>query len=77
VAARLDAVYAAFAGQGAVLLTACFPDPGAPLGLPGPLAGPLARRQRVVDAVVHAMSGRSRAVHLHARAGDWITDRAM
>ncbi|NEY33649.1 SGNH/GDSL hydrolase family protein [Streptomyces sp. PRKS01-65] len=77
VAARLDAVYAAFAGQGAVLLTACLPDPGALLGLPGPLAGPLARRQRAVNAVVHALSGRHGAVHLHARAGDWVTDRAL
>lgn len=77
VAAGLDAVYAAFAGQGAVLLTACLPDPGALLGLPGPLAGPLARRQRAVNAVVHALSDRYRAVHLHAHAGDWVTDRAM
>jgi lysophospholipase L1-like esterase len=77
VAARLDEVYAAFAHQGAVLLTACLPDPGAMLGLPGALARPLARRQRAVNTVVHALSERYGAVHLHAAAGAWLTDRAM
>ncbi|KUO11229.1 SGNH/GDSL hydrolase family protein [Streptomyces sp. DSM 15324] len=77
VAARLDTVYAAFAEQGAVLLTACLPDPGAMLGLPGALARPLARRQRAVNTVVHALSERYGAVHLHAAEGAWLTDRAM
>lgn len=77
VAARLDTVYAAFAEQGAVLLTACLPDPGAMLGLPGALARPLARRQRAVNAVVHALSDRYGAVHLHASEDAWLTDRAM
>ncbi|MFS8203485.1 SGNH/GDSL hydrolase family protein [Streptomyces sp. CWNU-52B] len=77
VAGRLDEVYAAFTGQGAVLLTACLPDPGAMLGLPGALARPLARRQRAVNAVVHALSERYGAVHLHAAEGDWVDDRAM
>jgi lysophospholipase L1-like esterase len=77
VAARLDAVYAAFAEQGAVLLTACLPDPGAMLGLPGALARPLARRQRAVNTVVHALSERYGAVHLHASEGAWLMDRAM
>ncbi|MFI6935977.1 SGNH/GDSL hydrolase family protein [Streptomyces sp. NPDC050287] len=77
VAARLDTVYAAFTEQGAVLLTACLPDPGAMLGLPGALARPLARRQRAVNAVVHALSGRYGAVHLHACEDEWLTDRAM
>ncbi|MEV5817244.1 SGNH/GDSL hydrolase family protein [Streptomyces mutabilis] len=77
VAARLDTAYAAFTAQGALLLTACLPDPGTMLGLPGALARPLARRQRAVNAVVHALSDRYGAVHLHACEGDWITDRAM
>ncbi|WP_234425432.1 SGNH/GDSL hydrolase family protein, partial [Streptomyces kebangsaanensis] len=77
VAARLDRVYAAFTGRGAVLLTACLPDPGAMLGLPGALARPLTRRQRAVNAVVHALSERYGVVHLHADAGGWVTDRAM
>ncbi|MDK1346524.1 SGNH/GDSL hydrolase family protein [Streptomyces sp. 378] len=77
VAARLDQVYAACTGQGAVLLTACLPDPGAMLGLPWALAGPLARRQRAVNTVVHALSERYGALHLHACEGDWITDRAL
>jgi lysophospholipase L1-like esterase len=77
VAARLDTVYGAFTARGALLLTACLPDPGTMLGLPGVLARPLARRQRAVNAVVHALSDRYGAVHLHACEGDWITDRAM
>ncbi|MFJ5899723.1 SGNH/GDSL hydrolase family protein [Streptomyces sp. NPDC093064] len=77
VAARLDRVFAAFTGRGAVLLTACLPDPGAMLGLPDALARPLARRQRAVNTVVHALSERYGAVHLHADAGQWLTDRAM
>ncbi|MFF4397551.1 SGNH/GDSL hydrolase family protein [Streptomyces sp. NPDC001480] len=77
VAARLDEVYAAFTGQGAVLLTACLPDPGTMLGLPSALARPLARRQRAVNAVVHALSERYGAVHLHASEGAWLTDRAL
>ncbi|KFG76615.1 SGNH/GDSL hydrolase family protein [Streptomyces mutabilis] len=77
VAARLDTVYAAFNAQGALLLTACLPDPGTMLGLPGALARPLARRQRAVNAVVHALSDRYGAVHLHACEGHWTTDRAM
>ena len=77
VAARLDEIYAACTERGAVLLTACLPDPGAMLGLPGALARPLARRQRAVNAVVHALSERYGAVHLHASQGAWLTDRAM
>ncbi|MFE0206363.1 SGNH/GDSL hydrolase family protein [Streptomyces sp. NPDC058985] len=77
VAARLDAVYAACTGRGALLLTACLPDPGTMLGLPDALARPLARRQRAVNAVVHALSDRYGAVHLHACEGGWTTDRSM
>ncbi|MGV9457225.1 SGNH/GDSL hydrolase family protein [Streptomyces sp. NPDC003635] len=77
VAARLDEVYAALTARGAVVLTACLPDPGAMLGLPGALARPLARRQRAVNTVVHALSDRYDAVHLHAAEGAWLTDRAM
>ncbi|MET8448182.1 SGNH/GDSL hydrolase family protein [Streptomyces sp. NPDC005209] len=77
VAANLDKAYAAVTGQGAVLLTACLPDPGSMLRLPGALARPLARRQRAVNAVVHALSERYGAVHLHASEGAWLADRAM
>ncbi|MEB8343923.1 SGNH/GDSL hydrolase family protein, partial [Streptomyces endophyticus] len=77
VADRLDTVYGAFAERGTVLLTACLPDPGALLGLPGVLARPLARRQRAVNSVVHALSERHGAVHLHAADADWAADRAL
>jgi lysophospholipase L1-like esterase len=77
VAARLDTVYAACAAHGALVLTACLPDPGRLLGLPGALARPLGRRQRAVNDVVHALSDRHGAVHVHACSGDWLSDRAL
>ncbi|MEU0396654.1 SGNH/GDSL hydrolase family protein, partial [Streptomyces sp. NPDC006208] len=76
-AVRLDEVCASLAGGGTVLLTACLPDPGAMFGLPAPLARPLARRQRAVNAVVHALSDRYDAVHLHAADDAWVADRSM
>ncbi|MFI7414319.1 SGNH/GDSL hydrolase family protein [Streptomyces sp. NPDC049627] len=77
IAERLDRVYAAFTRQGAAVLTACLPDPGTMLGLPGVLGNPLARRQRAVNTVVHTLSERYGAVHLHAVDDVWIMDRAM
>nr|WP_240495185.1 SGNH/GDSL hydrolase family protein [Streptomyces showdoensis] len=76
-ARRLDRVCADLTAAGAVLLTACLPDPGRMLGLPAPLARPLARRQRSVNAVVHALSARYGAVHLHLDAPAWTTDRSL
>ncbi|MFJ6557414.1 SGNH/GDSL hydrolase family protein [Streptomyces luteogriseus] len=79
VAARLDRVYAACTerGAGGGLLTACLSDRGTMLGLPAALAHPLARRQRAVNTVVHALSERYEALHLHACEGDRTTDRAL
>ncbi|MFJ8982709.1 SGNH/GDSL hydrolase family protein [Streptomyces sp. NPDC102282] len=74
---RLDEVCALLADGGAVLLTACLPDPGTALGLPGPLRRPLARRQQAVNAVVHALSARYDSVHLHASDPDWTEDRSL
>lgn len=76
-AQRLDEVCALLTDGGAVLLTACLPDPGAVLGLPPPLGRPLARRQSAVNAVVHALSARYDAVHLHASDGEWVSDRSL
>ncbi|MEW2549273.1 SGNH/GDSL hydrolase family protein [Streptomyces sp. NPDC047002] len=77
IAVRLDRVCRALAGQGAVLLTACLPEPGAMLGLPGPLARPLARRQHALNAVVHALSARYDAVHLHMSDAVWVAERGL
>ncbi|MFE1383144.1 SGNH/GDSL hydrolase family protein [Streptomyces sp. NPDC058740] len=76
-ARRLDRVCAELTAAGAVLLTACLPDPGLMLGLPAPLARPLARRQRSVNGVVHALSARYDAVHLHLDAPAWTADRSL
>lgn len=77
IAERLDKVYVSLARQGTAVLTACLPDPGTMLGLPGVLGNPLARRQRAVNTVVHTLSERYGAVHLHAVDDDWIGERAM
>ncbi|MFE9139296.1 GDSL-type esterase/lipase family protein [Streptomyces sp. NPDC007355] len=76
-ARHLDRVCADLDAVGAVLLTACLPDPGRMLGLPPVLARPLARRQRSVNAVVHALSSRYGAVHLHLADDTWTEDRTL
>ncbi|WP_327366182.1 SGNH/GDSL hydrolase family protein [Streptomyces sp. NBC_01217] len=76
-ARRLDEVCALLTRSGAVLLTACLPDPGAVLGLPAPLGRPLARRQGAVNAVVHVLSERYDAVHLHMADQAWVCDRSL
>jgi lysophospholipase L1-like esterase len=77
VAVRLGRLCGELAGQGALLLTACLPDPGTMLGLPAPLARPLARRQRAVNAVVHALAERHDTLHLHMSDAAWIADRSL
>lgn len=76
VARNLDAVLAALTADGCVVLTACLPDPGQVLRLPGPLARPLARRMRAVNAVVHTLSDRYGAIHVHATGPEWTADRS-
>ncbi|MFI6692655.1 SGNH/GDSL hydrolase family protein [Streptomyces sp. NPDC050433] len=77
IARALDEVCAALTARGTVLLTACLPDPGVMLGLPAPLARPLARRQRAVNTLVHTLSARYGAVHLHAADPAWVADRSL
>ncbi|MFC8077782.1 SGNH/GDSL hydrolase family protein [Streptomyces sp. NPDC057307] len=76
-ARALDEVCAALTARGTVLLTACLPDPGIMLGLPTPLARPLARRQRAVNTLIHTLSARYGAVHLHAADPAWVADRSL
>ncbi|WP_418361509.1 SGNH/GDSL hydrolase family protein [Streptomyces gilvosporeus] len=75
VAAALDLTHRTLSADGAVVLTACLPDPGRMLGLPAPLARPLARRMRAVNTVVHAVSRRYDGLHLHLAGHHWVTDR--
>ncbi|WTG03758.1 hypothetical protein OHA04_33730 [Streptomyces sp. NBC_01590] len=61
-----------------LLAGACaLPDSGAVLGLPAPLGRPLARRQDAVNGVVHALSERYDAVHLHMVDRTWVDDRSL
>ncbi|WP_446750645.1 SGNH/GDSL hydrolase family protein [Streptomyces sp. WZ-12] len=76
VAAALDRAHGALSAGGTVVLTACLPDPGRMLGLPAPLARPLARRMRAVNTVVHAVSARYGGVHLHLADHPWVAERA-
>ncbi|MFG2136378.1 SGNH/GDSL hydrolase family protein [Streptomyces sp. NPDC048650] len=76
VAAALDLAHRTLSADGAVVLTACLPDPGRMLGLPAPLARPLARRMRAVNTVVHELSGRYGGVHLHLVDPTWVAERA-
>ncbi|MGW2252884.1 SGNH/GDSL hydrolase family protein [Kitasatospora sp. NPDC001660] len=74
---ELDATLGELSGHGAQLLTACLPDPGTLLRLPAPLARPLARRMRAVNTVVHALTARHRAVHLHIAELPWCEERRL
>ncbi|MGP4004385.1 SGNH/GDSL hydrolase family protein, partial [Streptomyces sp. 8N706] len=75
-AGHLDTVLRSFREDGTTVLTACLPDPGRMLGLPALLARPLARRMQAVNTVVHALSTRHDALHLHAADRPWVADRA-
>jgi lysophospholipase L1-like esterase len=77
VARHLDTTLGSLVADGTVLLTACLPDPGRMLGLPEALARPLGRRMRSVNTVVHALSERYDAVHVHAAEEPWLFDPAM
>ncbi|MGK5534017.1 SGNH/GDSL hydrolase family protein [Streptomyces sp. URMC 129] len=72
----LDAVIGALTADGAVVLTACLPDPGRMLHLPRALAQPLARRMRALNDVVHHLSWRHGAVHAHLADHPLVADRA-
>jgi lysophospholipase L1-like esterase len=77
IAERLHTVLRSLGADGTAVLTACLPDPGQMLGLPESLARPLARRMRAVNAVVHVLSERHGAVHVHLAGRSWVTDRAV
>ncbi|MFE2724766.1 SGNH/GDSL hydrolase family protein [Kitasatospora sp. NPDC059327] len=76
-ARELDATLRELSLGGALVLTACLPDPGTLLRLPQPLARPLARRMRALNTVVHALSARHRAVHLHVAELPWTGHRRL
>lgn len=75
VARTLDGIVGALTSAGAVVLTACLPDPGRMLRLPAPLGRPLGRRMRAVNTVVHALSVRYATVHVHLADHPMIGDR--
>jgi lysophospholipase L1-like esterase len=72
----------ALRAAGAEVLTMRLPDPGQMLGLPGPMARPLARRAHEVNAIMDGLAARFGTLHYDA-AGDtaaldprmWAVDR--
>ncbi|WP_431041023.1 SGNH/GDSL hydrolase family protein [Streptomyces sp. P1-3] len=76
VADAFDLAIGTLTADGAVVLTACLPDPGRMLGLPAPLARPLRRRMEAVNTVVHVLSRRYGAVHVHLADHPWTARRA-
>jgi len=82
VAASAAHTVGALRAAGAEVLTMRLPDPGQMLGLPGPLARPLARRMHEVNAVMDRLAARFGTLHYDA-AGDadcrdprmWAVDR--
>ncbi|WP_329362264.1 SGNH/GDSL hydrolase family protein [Streptomyces sp. NBC_00669] len=73
VTADLHTAIGELRAAGADVLTACLPDPGSVLGLPWPLARPLARRMTALNTAVHALSAYHGALHLHAAHRPWST----
>jgi lysophospholipase L1-like esterase len=82
VAASAAHTIGALRAAGAEVLTMRLPDPGQMLGMPGPLARPLARRAHEVNAIMDALAARFGTLHYDA-AGDadardprmWAVDR--
>ncbi|MBL1096813.1 SGNH/GDSL hydrolase family protein [Streptomyces sp. 205] len=75
VAQALDHTIGALRADGAVVLTACLPDPGRMLGLPSALARPLGRRMGAVNTVVRALSARYETIHVELGEHSWVADR--
>jgi lysophospholipase L1-like esterase len=65
IGAALDHTAGALHRAGALVLTACLPEPGRMFHLPASLARPLARRIAAVNAVTHAVVDRVPGLHLH------------
>lgn len=77
VAANLDRTVAALRATGAEVLTIRLPDPGRMFGLPGPLARPLARRMRDLNAAADLVAARHDTVHFDAAGNPGSYDRRM
>lgn len=73
VATELHAAMGSLRTRGAIVLTACLPDPGTVLRLPWPLARPLGRRTAALNDTVHALSAHHGTLHLHAARRPWAT----
>jgi lysophospholipase L1-like esterase len=76
-AARLGEVIHGLYDAGAVVVTACLPEPGRLLRMPQALARPLARRIGAVNEVIHTLAQRYATPHAHLAADAQVFDRRM
>src|SRR5262249_17012340 len=76
-AARLWEAVPGLPDTGAVVVTACLPEPGRMLRMPAALARPLARRVGAVNDVIHALSDRYGTPHAHLATDPLVFDRRM
>jgi lysophospholipase L1-like esterase len=76
-AATAAHVVGALRAAGAEVLTMRLPDPGRMLGLPGPLARPLARRAHQLNYVMDGIAGRFGTLHFDAAGDPETYDRRM
>jgi lysophospholipase L1-like esterase len=77
VAASAAHTIGALRAAGAQVLTMRLPDPGQMLGLPGPLARPLARRAHEVNAIIDEVAARFGTLHYDAPGDAATLDRRM
>jgi lysophospholipase L1-like esterase len=76
-AARLSEAVHGLCDAGAVVVTACLPEPGRLLRMPQALARPLARRIGAVNEVIHTLSERYATPHAHLAVDPLVFDRRM
>jgi len=76
-AATAAHVVGALRAAGAEVLTMRLPDPGRMLGLPGPLARPLARRAHQLNYVMDGIADRFGTLHFDAASDPETYDRRM
>jgi lysophospholipase L1-like esterase len=76
-AVRLGEAVHGLCEVGAVVLTACLPEPGRLLRMPQALSRPLARRIGAVNEVIHTVSQRYATPHAHLAVDPLVFDRLM
>ncbi|MGD0374672.1 MAG: SGNH/GDSL hydrolase family protein [Streptosporangiaceae bacterium] len=77
IAAAAAQVVGGLRAAGAEVLTMRLPDPGPMLGLPGPLARPLARRARAINSVMDGIAAQFGTLHFDAAGAAETYEKRM